>query len=71
MTVYTFENKRGDVQHITGTIEWGGNFEWMTEKKDDSIQNLGGIMPMNVWCKVKSYHHEMFGVWKLTNYLRN
>jgi hypothetical protein len=70
MSMYTFENEKGDVQHITGIITWGGNLEWMTKEKDESIKNSDGIMPMNRWCMVKSYLYGMFGLWKLTG-IRN
>ena len=61
--IYAFENERGDQTIVTGNIFWGFELAW--NEVDKTTNNNHSIMPLDIWCNVRSYKYEMFGKWKL------
>ena len=64
--IHNFESKRGDKMMVIGVIDWGYNLEWYVhDKNNGQYHNNIGKMPIGVWCMVKSYEYNMFGLWRL------
>tara|TARA_E500000178_G_C16342551_1_gene453866 strand:- start:36 stop:254 length:219 start_codon:yes stop_codon:yes gene_type:complete len=65
--IYRFINNEGDTKVITGQIDWDSMIEWRVYNKRDSdkYKDNVGLMPLGVWCIVKSYELKMWGMWML------